>query len=88
MRREDFWMRKELEILLEKYSPSQLDRIYLAACPKFRERRDGVPQLYQYMHDAALSRLLTEIRLRMDVAVESEKELKFGRVDMVSSRLP
>ena len=81
MRREDFWMKKELEILLERYSPSQLDRIYLAACPKFKERRDGVPQIYQYMHDAALSRLLTEIRLRIDVAMESEKNLNFGRVD-------
>ncbi len=81
MQREDFWMKKELEILLEKYSPSQLDRIYLAACPKFKERRDGVPEIYQYMHDAALSRLLTEIRLRIDVAMESEKKLSFGRVD-------
>ncbi|MDI3498229.1 hypothetical protein [Archaeoglobus sp.] len=79
---EDETLRREIEAVLQNYTPSQLDRIYLTACPKYRDREKEIPGIYGYIHDAATSRLLAEVQLRLDrAAVESEKRLRFGRVD-------
>jgi len=80
-------LRKEVEELLQKYYPSQLDDELRTTCP-FYEQRKNFTSAYKEIHDLGKARVLERLQVELeDLCIEGEIELDYGRVDGGAKKL-
>lgn len=71
----------EIDRLLKMCSPSRLDNLVRKMCPKYKRDNSRPSQIYEEIHNLAVSIILARLR-KMGIEAEAEVTLKKGVVDI------